>query len=121
MREKGTDGWAKVVERYIEDADYMEQKVIENPRLEMMSPREYVNICMRYNPTPGSLEHGLDLNAINGEIRNRLQESGKFMISRSNIGHDVILRPVTSNPNTSREIFDALLNECVKIGDQLTK
>ena len=58
-----------MVDKYIDDADYIEDKVHAHPRLEMMSTREYVNICMRYNPTPGSISHGLDLNDINSEIR----------------------------------------------------
>ena len=53
-KEKGDEGFAKVVETYIENADYVEAKVKENPRLEMMSERVYANVNMRYNPTPGA-------------------------------------------------------------------
>ena len=50
---QGDDGWAAVIENYIGLADYMESKIIKHPRLEMMSSRVYINVNLRYNPTPG--------------------------------------------------------------------
>lgn len=89
----------------------------EHPRLEMMSARRYANVCMRYNPTPGvDSDH---LNDLNAKIRQGLQDTGRFMISRSNIGKHVILRPVISNPGTTHKVLDDLLAEIVKIGDSL--
>ena len=95
----------------------MEEMVHAHPRLEMMSVRRYANVCMRYNPTPG--QDSDNLNEINARIRAGLQETGRFMISRSNIGKHVILRPVTSNPGTTRKVLADLLAEIVKIGDSL--
>jgi len=43
------------------------------------------------------------------------------MIGRANIGETVILRPVFCNADTPREVYDRLLAESVKIGDELTK
>ena len=88
-----------------------------HPRLEMMSARRYANVCMRYNATPGVESDSL--NELNARIRQGLQETGRFMISRSNIFEHVILRPVISNPGTTREVLDDLIAEIVKIGDSL--
>ena len=41
------------------------------------------------------------------------------MISRANIGEDVILRPVFANQNTNQDTVDDLLAEIVKIGDEI--
>jgi len=71
-KEKGDEGFARVVEGYIESAAYFEGMVNEHPKTEMMSSRVYANVNYRYNPTPGSSAHGLDLDEINTEIRNRL-------------------------------------------------
>ena len=114
-KERGDEGWESLVDTYIEIADYCEMRVNEHPKLEMMSRRKFANICMRYNPGTSQ-----DLNALNVEIRRQLQSSGKFMISRSNIYDDVVLRPVTSGPDITKEIMDELLNEIVAIGDSLT-
>ena len=62
----------------------------------------------------------MDLNQINADIRKGLITDGKIMIGRANIGDDVILRPVFANPDTTRDVFDALLDEIVRIGDSLT-
>jgi len=116
-KERGDEGWSKQVDRYIADADYMEEQVHAHPRLEMMSTRKYANVCMRYNPTPGVDDD--KLNDLNAKIRQALQDTGRFMISRSNIGKHVILRPVTSHPGLTRKVLDDLLAEIVKIGDSL--
>ena len=94
----------------------MEEKINEHPRLEMMSPRKYTNVCLRYNPTPG-IASDVNLNELNIKIRNELTDSGAFMISRSNIGDDVILRPVTSGPGINKEVVDELLDEVIRLGD----
>lgn len=116
-KEKGDDGWAELIDSYIEYADYMEKKTVEHPRLEMMSPRKYANVCLRYNPTPGVVSD-VNLNELNIKIRNTLTDSGKFMISRSNIKDDVILRPVTAGPGVDHQICDQLLEEIVRLGDK---
>ena len=118
-KEKGDDGFAAVVEKYIENGDYMESKIKEHPKLEMMSKRVYANVNLRYNPK--DLTSHVDLNEINTQIRKQLIEDGKIMIGRANIGDDVILRPVFANADTTRDVFDALLDEIVRIGDSIVR
>jgi len=71
-KEKGDEGFARVVENFIEHADYLESLVREHPRLEMMSSRVFANVNMRYNPTPGKTSADLDLNELNINLRNNL-------------------------------------------------
>jgi hypothetical protein len=75
---------------------------------------------MRYNPDIGTIKSGDYLNDLNAKIRADLQATGKFMISRSNINDDVILRPVTSNPHLKQSNLDDMIAEIVKIGDRIT-
>ena len=75
---------------------------------------------MRYNPQIGTIKSGEYLNDLNAKIRADLQATGKFMISRSNINDDVILRPVTSNPHLKTSNLDDMIAEIVKIGDRLS-
>ena len=106
-REIGDSGWAKMVEKYCGLADYLEHKIVEEPNLEMMSSREWTNVCFRYNDQSG---HS-DLNHLNAEIRDRLLKEGEILVSRSNIAEDVVIRSVISNPSVSTEILDRLVEK----------
>jgi len=114
-REYGDEGWAALVDRYLSLADYLESAVDAHPRLEMMSTRSWANVCFRY--TDGG--DGRDLNALNAELRHRIIRRGEFMVSRSNIGDDVVIRSVISNPGVSESSLDAFLGEVVRIGDEI--
>lgn len=117
-REKGDAGWAKQVDDFIQLAKYLEEAVQKSPQLELMSSRQWTNVCLRYRPTQDN-PSDVDLNDLNEQIRNTLCGSRKFMVSRSNIGEDVILRPVIANTGVTEEILDSLVEEISRIGDDL--
>ncbi|MAH90991.1 MAG: glutamate decarboxylase [Euryarchaeota archaeon] len=114
-REKGDAGWARLIESYMHLADYLQDKVESNPQLEMMSTRDWTNVCLRFR------EDGIDKNEINGQIRDRIVKSGRFMVSQSNIGDDVILRPVIANPAVTKLQLDKLVEEIVSTGNDIIR
>ena len=114
-REKGDAGWAKIVENYFSLANHLEQRVNQEASLTMMSTRQWTNICFRFDPQ----QENVDLNALNAEIRDRIMKGGKFMFSRANIGDDVILRLVISNPKVTEQSLDALADEIITIGYEI--
>jgi glutamate/tyrosine decarboxylase-like PLP-dependent enzyme len=114
-REKGDAGWARLVENYIELADYLQSRVEAHTNLEMMSSRVWSNVCIRYTAD------GIDHNGVNKTLRERLVKTGNFMISQSNIGEHIILRPVISNPSVSKETIDDLVKEIADIGDDIVR
>lgn len=114
-RERGDDGWAEMVDDYVALAEYLEQSVVAHPDLELLSSRAWTNVCFRYNPEDADV----DLNDLNSAVRERIMRNGDFMISRSNIGDDVILRPVISNPKISRATLDGLIEEVVRVGAEV--
>ena len=115
-REKGDAGWARMVEGYYDLAAYLETRVNEEDDLEMMSTRQWTNVCFRFAPD------GVEgLNELNSEIRDRIMRSGKFMFSRSNIGEDVILRPVISNPKVTTDTLEAMLSEIISVGHEVLR
>ena len=73
----------------------------------MCSDREWTNVCFRYNDK----SRADDLNQLNLEIRNRLLREGEVIVSRSNIGDDIVLRPVISNPAVNTDIIDSLIEK----------
>jgi hypothetical protein len=78
--------------------------------MEMMSSRKFANVCCRYTPEPGNPSpNGINLNDLTNEVRLRLYETGRFMISKANINSDVVLRPVTNNLAATKETFAELL------------
>ena len=81
----------------------------------MMSSRMWTNVCFRYT----SRHDIANLNEFNSEPRTRLIEDGKYMISKSNIGDDVILEPVIANPSITTESLDGLIHEILKIGKDI--
>jgi glutamate/tyrosine decarboxylase-like PLP-dependent enzyme len=116
-RALGHEGWARRVDRFLELAEYLEQLVLEHPRLQLMSPRVFANVCLRYVP-PGSVGE-VDLNELNRTLRARLLQSGRFMISQSMIGDALVLRPVVANPGTDPETLQLLTQTIGRIGDEL--
>jgi len=50
-----------------------------------------------------------------------LVKSGNFMISQSNIGDDIILRPVIANPAVTRETIENLVDEITNIGNDIIR
>jgi len=114
-REKGDAGWAKIVENYFSLANHLEQRVNQEASLTMMSSRQWTNVCFRFDPQ----QENVDLNALNAEIRDRIMKGEKFMFSRANIGDDVILRLVISNPKVTEQSLDALADEIITIGYEI--
>jgi len=101
----------------MDNAAYLEAGVEAHPNLEMMSSRMWTNVCFRYKHQ----DSPLDSNQLNIELRKRLLDEGRFMISRSNIGEDVILRPVLSNENVTRESIDKLLARILHHGEEIIR
>jgi len=116
-RARGDAGWAKMVDTRMADAAYLEQSITDHPSLEMMSSRMWTNVCFRFTTEDSEV----DLNDLNTEIRNRLIQEGTFMVSRSNIGEDVILRMVVVNQNVNRTTLDRFLERVVHHGEEICR
>jgi len=48
-------------------------------------------------------------------------QNGNFMVSRSNIGEDVIFRAVISNPKISTHTLDSLLEELTLLFSEVVR
>tara|TARA_Y100001978_G_scaffold29446_1_gene25185 strand:+ start:185 stop:1603 length:1419 start_codon:yes stop_codon:yes gene_type:complete len=116
-RARGDAGWAQMVDTRMADADYLQEKIQAHPDLEMMSSRMWTNVCFRYKSTDTAVDH----NKLNTEIRNRLIHEGSFMVSRSNIGEDVILRMVVVNQDLDRDTLDKFLMRVVHHGKEILR
>lgn len=116
-RARGDAGWAEMVDTRMADADYLQASIEAHPSLEMMSSRMWTNVCFRYK----SDHDGVDLNDLNTEIRNRLMKEGSFMVSRSNIGDDVVIRMVVVNQSVDRNTLDRFLGRVIHHGEEILR
>ena len=112
-RQKGDEGWSKLIDAYMELADYVESKISLHTRLELVSPREWTNICFRYT------SEIIDQNALNKELRKRLMQNGNFMVSKAMIDGMYIIRLVISNPEITTSSLDNFIEEVVRIGEEI--
>ena len=106
-----------MVDERMADADHLQRNVEAHPSLEMMSSRMWTNVCFRYTIS----DDEVDLNTLNTEIRNRLIQEGSFMVSRSNIGDDVVLRMIVANQNLDRGTLDRFLDRVVHHGQEILR
>ena len=116
-REIGDAGWATMLDGFMKLADYLERRVNQNESLEMMSNRMWTNVCFRY--VGSSPEE--NLNHINTELRKRLIHDGRFMVSRSTIDGNIVLRSVIANRSISEASLDSFLQCVVSIGKDIER
>ena len=116
-REIGDAGWASMLERFMDLADYLQQRVENNDALEMVSDRMWTNVCFRYVGQSAEDE----LNQINAELRERLVQDGRFMVSRSTVDEKIILRSVIANRNITESSLDAFLERVVSLGKDIER
>ncbi|MDP6870290.1 MAG: pyridoxal-dependent decarboxylase [Candidatus Poseidoniaceae archaeon] len=112
-REKGDAGWARLVESYVELAEYLEDLVVNNRQLELMSNRSWTNVCIRFTM------EGINHDEVNSILRDRMMRSGRFMFSRSELDGQVILRPVIANPEVSKQSLQDLISEIISTGNDI--
>lgn len=114
-REIGDAGWSRLVESYVELADYLQSLVESENKLEMVSSRSWSNVCLRYTT------EGIDHNAVNTELRDRLIRSGRFMVSSSVVDGKTILRAVIANPAVTKDRLTQFVAEIIQIGDDILR
>ena len=104
-----------MVERYCDLSDYLEALVAESENLTMMSERRWTNVCFRFE------SENFDLNELNTEIRNRLMREGVHLVSRSNIGEDVVIRAVVANPLIDESVLESLVSAVERHGQEIIR
>jgi len=106
----GDDGYEKRINNLFEIAEYVENKVKENPKLELQVKRQTFSVCFRYIPNKN-----IDLNEFNVELRENLRKKGKTLVNYGYIGKDLTIRFININPDVTTEnidkFFDYLLEE----------
>jgi len=112
LKEHGLDALAAVIDRNIEQAQYLERLVKADPKLEMLAPVPLNICCFRYKFVS-------DSDAKNEEIVVRLQESGIAVPSTTVLGGQIAIRVNLTNHRTRESDLDMLVEAVVRVGDGL--
>jgi glutamate/tyrosine decarboxylase-like PLP-dependent enzyme len=112
----GKNGYAKRIENIMDMAAYAEEVVRKTPKLEMVVPRQSVNICFRYVP-----DEEIDLNDFNLRVRETLRRSGKSMVNYAFFGNALVIRLVISNNEIDASDIDTFFNNFISTAQELEK
>jgi glutamate/tyrosine decarboxylase-like PLP-dependent enzyme len=91
-------------------AKYLEQRILDEPRLELLAPVELNIVCFRYRAA--------DANSVNGDIVIAIQESGIAAPSTTLLDGELAIRAAIVNHRTDTCDIDALISAVLEFGAQ---
>ncbi len=117
LKAHGADAWGRLVEQNVSQARYLRDRIVGEPRLELLAPVPLNVVCFRYT-APGLDDSALD--AVNQEILIRVQERGIAVPSSTVLGGRFALRVAITNHRSRREDFDLFADAVLAAGAELT-
>jgi len=107
----GDEGYENQVNHVVELAQYAEQKIKMTPCLEMVFPRQFVNLCFSYKPKTGG-----NADQFNIRVQQQLMQNGQAYINYTQVKGITVLLLNVVNPLVGEEDIDYLLNRVIEIG-----
>ena len=106
FRLHGTDAYARMIEHNIEVRRYLDARIDAHPRLERVASGLSIS-CFRVIGQDGNREQS---NAFHRRVLDRLLESGRFLLSPTELSGDLVLRVCIVSFRTRRHDIDMLLD-----------
>ncbi len=97
----GDEGYSRRMDKLLKLATYFEQKVKDDPCLELMAPRQSLTVCFRYVP-----ENNDDINHFNETLREHIRKTGQALVNYGTINQTFTFRWVVANPDVNFEDID---------------
>jgi glutamate/tyrosine decarboxylase-like PLP-dependent enzyme len=97
-------------------AQFAEAQIKASKKLEMVVPRQSLNLCFRYRTQVHT-----NGDRVNIALREQLKMSGEVMVNYSIFNGGVIIRLVISNPAMKRSDIKQLIARIVKAGAMAEK
>lgn len=110
----GKEGYAKRIDNLMAMATYAEEIVKQTPKLELLVPRQSLNICFRYVPSSK-----VDLNKFNLTIREKLRKSGGSFVNYGYVDKTLAIRLVISNGDMQKEDVEQFFQNFMSIANQV--
>ena len=104
----GTEKLGAMIERTCRLAQYLEMKVLAEPRLELMAPAQLNIVCFRYRAE--------DADRVNSEIVADIHESGIAAPSTTTLDGKLAIRAAIVNHRTDTSDLDALVAAVLEFG-----
>lgn len=118
LKAQGADLWGRLVEQNVTQARHLRDRILAEPRLELLAPVPLNVVCFRY-VHPGLDDAAFD--ALNEEILLRVQERGIAVPSSTVLDGRFALRVAITNHRSRREDFDVFVDAVLEIGEELRK
>lgn len=116
LRTFGFATYGRLIQQNVDQAAWLAQRVDEEPRLERMAPAPLNIVCYRFAP-PGRSDAILD--TLNQELLIRLQERGLAAPTQTTLHGRFALRVAITNHRSRVEDFDLLVDESVRLGEEI--
>ena len=116
LKEHGSLKYGRLIQQNIDQARYLGELIEARPELELVAPVELNIVCFRF-AKPDLDDEALD--ALNKEILVELQEQGIAVPSGTTIKGKFVLRVGHTNHRSSREDFDFLVEQVVRVGEEM--
>jgi glutamate/tyrosine decarboxylase-like PLP-dependent enzyme len=116
IKEHGAHKFARLIQQNIDQAHYLAELVMSVPELELAAPVTLNVVCFRY------IRQGMDgtaLNALNRRILVEVQEQGLTAPSGTVLRGTFFLHVANTNHRSRREDFQLLIQEVIRIGNEL--
>ena len=109
----GFDKLGRLIEQNIRQAAYLAELIESSSDLELLAPVPLNILCFRFIGTQK------DLNRVNRELLLRMQESGTFVVSSTELQGRFALRAAIVNHRTKSDDLIFLVRETVRIGVEI--
>jgi glutamate/tyrosine decarboxylase-like PLP-dependent enzyme len=116
IKEQGILKFARLIQKNIDQAQYLADLVENTPYLELALPPSLNVVCFRFRPAG---IHNAALDDLNKRIEIELHESGIAVPSIVRIFGKNYLHVAITNHRSRREDFNLLVREVIRIGNDL--
>lgn len=111
----GDRGWTALIDRYFSLAAQAEAIIQAHPSLELVTPRQSLNLCFQYVPANPQRNR----NELTRKIRQVLWDDGIAMVNYAQIDDHVAFRLVICNNQTQPEDIEEFFTALVAIAQRL--
>lgn len=121
LKQNGLETYRTLIRQNLQQAQYLAELIQLRPALELLAPVTLNIVCYRYNPAH-TRDKGTEkeLNALNKEILMRLHEQGIAAPSYTMLNGQYAIRAAITNHRSRFEDFELLVNETIRIGNEIT-
>lgn len=111
----GDRGWEALIDHYFELATLAEAIIKAHTSLELVTPRQSLNLCFQYVPKRSHQSP----NDFTLKIRQILWDEGVAMVNYAKLNNKVVFRLVLCNNQTSRGDIESFFEVLIAIGRRL--